>query len=252
MSDSFQILRGSSMRLSSRRVCSSGLTSSQYLMSWMPDSTIAFSTAGYLLEEPFGLLVGAEPHDSLDAGAVVPTAVEDHDLTRGGEVRDVALHVHLRLLAFGGCGQRDDTEHAWADALGDRLDRATLPCRVAALEHHADLRAGLASPTPASRRARRAGDAARADTPSPSSSGRRGCDFLRRCSSCHLLRSRLLVLCLCFATLISSSREQGSPPAPTSSVVGLSSTPSTEPLADLDHERERERETDARRATADR
>ena len=33
MPESFQILRGSSMRLSSRRVCSSGLTSSQYLMS---------------------------------------------------------------------------------------------------------------------------------------------------------------------------------------------------------------------------
>ena len=36
MSESFHILRGSPMRLSSRRVCSSGLTSSQYLRRRMP------------------------------------------------------------------------------------------------------------------------------------------------------------------------------------------------------------------------
>ncbi len=46
MSESFQILRGSSMRLSRRRVCSSGPTSSQYFNSTIPESTIAFSTAG--------------------------------------------------------------------------------------------------------------------------------------------------------------------------------------------------------------
>ena len=80
MSVSFQILRGSSMRLSSRRVCSSGLTSSQYLSRMIPESTIACSTRGDRLEEPVGLLVGAEAHDPLDAGAVVPAAVEDHDL----------------------------------------------------------------------------------------------------------------------------------------------------------------------------
>ena len=34
------------MRLSSRRVCSSALTSSQYLSRMIPESTIAFSTAG--------------------------------------------------------------------------------------------------------------------------------------------------------------------------------------------------------------
>ena len=47
MSESFQILRGSSIRLSSRRVCSSALTSSQYLIRMMPESTIAFSVAGH-------------------------------------------------------------------------------------------------------------------------------------------------------------------------------------------------------------
>ena len=80
MSDSFQTLRGSSMRLCRRRVCSSALTSSQYFSSMIPESTIACSTPGDLLEEPVGLLLGAEAHDPLDAGAVVPAAVEDHDL----------------------------------------------------------------------------------------------------------------------------------------------------------------------------
>src|SRR5215472_13003084 len=46
MSDSFQIFRGSLMRLCSRRVCSSGLTSSQYLSSRIPESTMAFSMSG--------------------------------------------------------------------------------------------------------------------------------------------------------------------------------------------------------------
>ena len=46
MSDSFQVLRGSSMRLASRRVCCSSLTSSQYLISTIPASTIAFSNEG--------------------------------------------------------------------------------------------------------------------------------------------------------------------------------------------------------------
>src|SRR6478672_11350994 len=44
MSDSFHTLRGSWTRLSIRRVCSSGPTSSQYLSRVIPESTIAFST----------------------------------------------------------------------------------------------------------------------------------------------------------------------------------------------------------------
>src|SRR5215469_7223003 len=46
MGDSFQILRGSFIRLCSRRVCSPGLTSSQYFSSRIPDSVMAFSKAG--------------------------------------------------------------------------------------------------------------------------------------------------------------------------------------------------------------
>src|SRR5262245_43247959 len=46
MSDSFQIFRGSLIRPSSRRVCSSALTSSQYFSSKIPESTMAFSMSG--------------------------------------------------------------------------------------------------------------------------------------------------------------------------------------------------------------
>ena len=46
MSESFQIFRGSLIRPSRRRVCSSALTSSQYFSSRIPSSAMAFSTPG--------------------------------------------------------------------------------------------------------------------------------------------------------------------------------------------------------------
>ena len=64
----------------------------------------------------------------------------------GGEVRHVALEVHLGLLAFGGRRERDDPEHPGADPLGDPLDHAALAGAVAPLEHHAHLGAGAHDP----------------------------------------------------------------------------------------------------------
>src|SRR6476661_3452931 len=88
---------------------------------------------------------GAQPvsvkwNISSRARAVVPTAVEDHDLPAGRQMGQVPLHVHLRLLAIGRRGQGDDPEHAGTDALGDRLDHTALPGGVTALEHDADAR----------------------------------------------------------------------------------------------------------------
>ena len=88
------------------------------------------------LEEVLVLLVGAEAHHALDAGAVVPGAVEQDDLARGGKAGHVALDVELALLAVRGCRQRHVLEHARAAALGDPLDHAALAGRVAALEDH--------------------------------------------------------------------------------------------------------------------
>ncbi len=139
MPDSFQILRGSSIRLSSRRVCSSGPTSSQYLNKMIPESTIARLDGRAPAQEPGRLLLGAEAHHRLDPGPVVPAAVEDHDLAGGREVAHVPLDVHLRLLPLGRRRQRDHPEHPRAHPLGDPPDRAALAGRVPALEHDADL-----------------------------------------------------------------------------------------------------------------
>ncbi len=102
---------------------------------------MTFSTSGTILQEPPHLLFVAEPHHALDAGAVVPAAIEDDDFARGREVPHVALDVHLALLALGRRGQRDDPEHARTHALGDGLDRATFSRAVATFEHDADLEA---------------------------------------------------------------------------------------------------------------
>src|SRR5262249_49169173 len=65
-------------------------------------------------------------------------AVEDDDLARRREKRQVALDVHLRLLAVRGRGQGGDAEHAGAAALGDRPDGAALAGGVPALEDDDD------------------------------------------------------------------------------------------------------------------
>jgi hypothetical protein len=91
------------------------------------------------LEEPLGLLRLAEAHHPLHARAVVPAAVEDHDLAGGRKVREVPLDVHLGLLSLGRGGQGDDPEHPRAHPLGDPLDRASLPGGVPTLEHDTEL-----------------------------------------------------------------------------------------------------------------
>ena len=95
ISESFQSMRGSSIRLWSWRVCSSWLTSSQDFTSTMPESTMAFSTPGNSCRNRVTWSCGTEAHDPFDTAAVVPAAVEDHDLAGGREVRNVPLHVHL-------------------------------------------------------------------------------------------------------------------------------------------------------------
>ena len=131
---SFHCRSGSSMRALNRRSCSLLPTSSQNLMRMMPRVDDVLLDHRAQLEKPFVLLLGAEPHHVLDAGAVVPAAVEDHDLAGRREVRHVALHVHLALLAVRRRRQRHEAEDARADALGDRLDRAALAGGVAPLE----------------------------------------------------------------------------------------------------------------------
>src|SRR5208337_5190091 len=97
-------------------------------------------------EEPLHLLHGAELHHALDAGTIVPAAVEENDLACGGKMLHVALDVHLRLFPFGRRGQRDDAENPRADAFGDCLDYSALAGAVAAFEQHAGLEAFVDGP----------------------------------------------------------------------------------------------------------
>src|SRR5205823_2374464 len=77
-------------------------------------------------------------HNVLDPRAVVPTAIENDDLTRSGKVWHVTLDVHLTLLAIRWRGKRNNTEYAWADALRDRLDGAALSRPIAAFKQEDD------------------------------------------------------------------------------------------------------------------
>jgi len=82
------------------------------------------------------LLRCAEPHDMLDAGAVVIAAIEDDDFASSREMWHEALKIHLRFLAVGRRRQRDDAEDARAYPLRDSFDRAALAGGIPAFEYH--------------------------------------------------------------------------------------------------------------------
>jgi len=92
------------------------------------------------------LLLCAEPQHAFDPGPVVPAAVKDHDLPGRRQMRDVALDIHLRFLALGRRGQRDDPKDARAHPFCDGLDRAALARPVSAFEDNADLLAFVDDP----------------------------------------------------------------------------------------------------------
>ena len=118
------------------------MTENQYLTSMIPERTSIRSNSGHERRNSRYSSLGAEAHHPLDAGAVVPGAVEQDDLAGRRQVRDVALEVPLRLLALGRRAGSATTRHdARVRALGDALDDAALAGRVAALEDHDDLQA---------------------------------------------------------------------------------------------------------------
>src|SRR6478752_6681553 len=84
------------------------------------------------------LLFGAKSHDVLDASAVVPTAIEDDDLTGRGKMRNVALEVHLRLFPARRCRKRDNAKYPRAYPVGDGFDCTPLAGGVAPLENDDD------------------------------------------------------------------------------------------------------------------
>src|SRR4030081_1696763 len=81
----------------------------------------------------------AEAHHLLDAGAVVPAAVEQDDFSTGRQVRHITLEIPLRALALVRRRQRRDPANTRVKALGDPLDDPAFSGGVAALEDHDDL-----------------------------------------------------------------------------------------------------------------
>ncbi len=89
-------------------------------------------------EEFLDLLLGGKAHHALDAGAVVPGAVEDHELVGARQEGREALEIPLRLLAVGGLARRVHAGVARAHMLDQPLDRAVLAGAVAALDDDED------------------------------------------------------------------------------------------------------------------
>src|SRR6185503_5435497 len=92
------------------------------------------------------LLVRAEAHHPLDAGAVVPRAVEEDHLAGRGQLGDVALEVPLGLLPIARGAEGDVVDHPRVGPFGDPTDRAALAGRIAALEEDDDFEALMDDP----------------------------------------------------------------------------------------------------------
>ena len=115
--------------------CSAGVTENHNLVRLTPSLTSICSNSGACRMNSACCSRRAEAHHPLDAGAVVPGPVEQHDLTGGGQVLDVALEIPLGGFAFGGLLQRDDARAARVQVLHESLDGAALACGVTALEN---------------------------------------------------------------------------------------------------------------------
>src|SRR6185295_19854743 len=85
----------------------------------------------------------AEAHDPLDAGPVVPGAVEEDDLPGRRQRGDVPLEVPLRGLPLAWLLQCDHTRPARVQMLHEALDRAALAGRVPPFEEDDKPLAGL-------------------------------------------------------------------------------------------------------------
>src|SRR5882762_5962824 len=151
---------GSSIRALKRFSCSSWPTSSQILMSRVPFSMRNFSTIGQSSrkrlcclgeQKPMTYSTPARLYQLRSKITISPPADREK-----GEMymqryverfpADIALHVHLALLAVGRRRKCHDTEDARADPLGDGLDRAALARRVTTFEHDDDPLAGGLDP----------------------------------------------------------------------------------------------------------
>ena len=126
------------MRPRKRRCCSSSVIENQYFQDLDARAHQHAFELRHRAEELFVFVVAAKTHHALDAGAVVPAAVEQHHFAGRGQVGRVALEIPLGAFAVVGRGQGDHAGHARVEALGDALDHAAFAGRIAAFkqDHH--------------------------------------------------------------------------------------------------------------------
>ena len=134
------------MRASKRRFCSLSLDLQPDFDELDAAVHDVFLDLGTEFKKAGVLFLRAKAHHIFHASAVVPTAVEYHDLARRREMRHVTLDIHLRLLAVRRRRQRHKSKDARADALGERPDGAALARGVAALEDDDDAQPLLLDP----------------------------------------------------------------------------------------------------------
>src|SRR6516164_8993136 len=89
----------------------------------------------HLFQEALIFTVRAETHHPFDARPVVPTAIEQDQLLRRWQIRDIALKVPGGAILVGRLAERHDPRLARAEMLDDAFDRAVLPARIPALEY---------------------------------------------------------------------------------------------------------------------
>ena len=90
--------------------------------------------------------VAAKAHDALYAGAVIPGAIEKHDLAVGRQMLYVALEIPLAALRFRRLFQGDDARAAGIQMLHEALDGAALARGIAPLEKDYHLLPGFLDP----------------------------------------------------------------------------------------------------------
>ena len=70
--------------------------------------------------------------------AIVPRPIEQHHLTRRGQMLDVALKIPLTGLGLGLFLQGHGTHDAWIEVLADPFDRAPFSRGIATFKDHDD------------------------------------------------------------------------------------------------------------------
>src|SRR6516162_4616504 len=85
-----------------------------------------FFEEGARSQELLIFVLCAEAHDVLNAGAVVPTSVEQNDLTSRGQFRHIPLEIPLPALPLGRSGEGDDAADAGIERICNALDHPTL------------------------------------------------------------------------------------------------------------------------------